>query len=92
MSNAALFDRTPGRAPLVTVEWVDICASETPTLALRWTVGFLLAVDYMSEGLPCVVTATTWDEDGWTEFDTYPSACVMNLDEMKEALDNATND
>lgn len=86
------FDLTPGGAPLVTVEWVDICAGETPGLALRWTVGYLLAVDYVSEGVPCVVTATTWDEGGWTEYDTFPAACVLNLAELRDMLEKEPTD
>ena len=60
------YQNSPGNAPVVTVEWVDITGGQDSAGAtLRWTLGHLLSVDHESEGIPCVVTAITWDEDGW---------------------------
>lgn len=84
-----LYDVTMAGAPLVTVEWVDITGCNEPGLSRRWTVGHLLAIDWISEGVPSVVTATTWDEDGWSDYSTYPCACVLNLADLREALQYA---
>lgn len=77
----------PGKARLVTVEWVDITGShDAPGLTRRWTDGRLLSVDYESEGVPCVVLGNTWDEDGWSDYSTFPASCVLNLDDLMETL------
>ena len=73
----------------MTVEWVDITGSHSaPGLTRRWTDGRLLSVDYESEGVECVVLGSTWDEDGWTDYSTFPSACVLNLGELREELEH----
>lgn len=77
----------PKRAPLVTVEWVDITgSSDAPGLTRRWTDGRLLAVDFESEGVPCVVLGITRDEDGWSDYSTFPASCVLNLDDLVDEL------
>ncbi len=77
----------PGKARLVTVEWVDITSDvSTPGLTCRWTDGRLLSVDFDSEGVPCVVLGNTWDEDGWSDYSTFPASCVLNLDDLVEAI------
>jgi hypothetical protein len=60
---------TPGGAPLVVVEWLDIASGED--IVRRWTTGWLLSTTYVSEGRQCVRTAITWDESGWDELSTY---------------------
>ena len=75
------------KAPLVTVEWVDITGShDQPGLTRRWTDGRLLSVDYESEGVTCVVLGNTWDEDGWSDYSTFPASCVLNLAELVEFM------
>lgn len=77
----------PGKAPLVTVEWVDITGNAgEPGLTRRWTDGRLLSLDFESEGVACVVLGQTWDEDGWSDYSTFPASCVLNLDELVEKL------
>lgn len=81
------FDTPPRRAPIVTVEWVDITGSQShPGLTRRWTDGRLLSVDWADEGQECVVLGSTWDEDGWTDFSTFPLGCVLNIEELREAI------
>lgn len=76
------------RAPLVEVEWVDICDHNTdPGLALQYTEGRLLAVDFESEGIDCVVLAHSRDVDReWCGFSTFPASVVLNLADLYEAL------
>lgn len=82
-----MFDLSPGQAPLVTVEWLDITGSGSdPGLTRRWSVGHLLAVGWESEGVPCVVVSTTWDEGGWSDYSTFPATCVLNLGDLREAM------
>lgn len=77
----------PTRAPLVTVEWLDIASSiSEPGLVRRWTDGRLLAVDHESEGVPCVLLGATWDEGGWSDYSTFPASVVVNLDDLRQAL------
>ncbi len=76
----------PGTAPLVTVEWVDITGGTAPGLTRRWTDGRLLDVEYESEGVLCVVLGTTWDEDGWSDYNTFPASCVLNIDDLVDVL------
>jgi hypothetical protein len=83
-------DGSPLQSPLVTVEWVDITGShEKPGLTRRWTDGRLLSVNYESEGVTCVVLGSTWDEDGWTDYNTFPAACVLNIEELRTAIGEA---
>lgn len=82
-----MIDVPPGKAPLVTVEWLDITGtSDEPGLSRRWTDGRLLSVNYTSEGAPCVVLGQTWDEDGWSDYSTFPASVVCNMDDLLEAL------
>lgn len=74
-------DVGPKEARLVHVEWLDITSGEDTELTRRWTVGHLLSTTHMSEGLECTVTGITWDEDGWTEFSTYPNAIILSLED-----------
>lgn len=83
-------DIKPGQAPLVTVEWVDITSAGAPGLTRRWTDGRLLSLDYESEGVVCVVIGNTWDEDGWSDYSTFPATCVLNIEDLREAADHAS--
>lgn len=74
-------DVGPKEARLVHVEWLDITGGDDISLTRRWTVGHLLSTTHMSEGLECTVTGITWDEDGWTEFSTYPNAVILSLED-----------
>lgn len=70
-------------AKRVEIEWIDICCAQDGTgLARRWTLGYLLDEELESEGLPCVVLAQTWDEDGWADFYTIPHAVVVSIEEI----------
>jgi hypothetical protein len=83
---------TPGKAPLVTVEWVDITGTASePGLVRRWTDGRLLAVDFESETKACVVLGQTWDEDGWSDYSTFPASCVLNIDELRQEYNAVTS-
>jgi len=80
-------DVSPGQASLVTVEWVDITGTASePGLVRRWTDGRLLSVDFVSETVECVVLGQTWDEDGWSDYSTFPASCVLNLEELRHCL------
>ena len=74
-------DVGPRDARLVHVEWLDITGdSGSIGLARRWTVGHLLSTTHISEGVECTVTGITWDEDGWSEFSTYPNSVIVSLE------------
>lgn len=75
-------DVHPNEARKVHVEWLDITGtSDGPMLSRRWTLGHLLSTTHISEGVECVVTAITWDEDGWIDFATYPKTIVLSLED-----------
>lgn len=83
-----LSEETPGAVPIVVVEWADITGDQSePGLTRRWTVGWLLGREVISEGLPCVVVAATWDEGGWQDFSTIPEGVVLSLDVIGEDED-----
>lgn len=76
-------DVSPSSAKLVSVEWLDITGSgHDPGLTRRWSVGYLLSTTMISEGAPCVVLGTTWDEDGWSDFSTFPVSIVLTMEEV----------
>lgn len=70
-------DLTPGSAPLVIVEWLDIASGVE--IIRRWTTGWLLSTSYVSEGRQCIHTASTWDESGWDELSTYKLDDVVRI-------------
>lgn len=80
--------KSPADVPAVEVEWLDITGDpEAPGLLKRWSEGWLLSVDFESHGRPCVVIATTWDEQsGFTEYSTFPVTVVENYDRLVEEL------
>lgn len=70
-------------ASRVEVEWIDICCDQGGVgLSRRWTLGYLLDREYESEGLPCLVLAQTWDEDGWADYYTIPHVVVVSVEEI----------
>ena len=76
-------DIGPSEARLVTVEWLDSASDiGEPGLVRRWTDGRLLASDYESEGVPCVVLGNTWDENGWGDFSTFPASIVLSVEDV----------
>jgi len=75
-------DVSPQEARKVHVEWIDITGtSDSPSLSRRWTLGHLLSTTFVSEGVECVVLGNTWDEDGWTDFSTFPYSVVLSLED-----------
>ena len=86
-------DLGANKAPLVAIMWVDINYNPGfPKGCLRRTEGRLLCTNLNCEGVPHVVIAHTFDEDGWSDFDTFPAACCQNLDELQSALDSVGSD
>ena len=76
------YDKVPSHCPVVHVEWLDITGdSDGPGLTRRWSLGHLLSTTYISEGVVCTVLGSTWDEDGWTDYDTFPNSVVLSLEE-----------
>jgi hypothetical protein len=77
------YEIPPSQAKLVTVEWLDITGSgDEPQLTRRWSVGHLLSTTFISEGAECVVLGTTWDEDGWSDYSTFPASVVLTIEEV----------
>lgn len=77
------YDTPPSGAKPVIVEWVDITgSSDSPGLTRRWSIGHLLSSTYSSEGATCVVLGTTWDEDGWSDYSTFPANVVLSVEEI----------
>ena len=73
----------PNSSGWVTVEWLDITGSHSdPGLTRRWTVGKVLSSTFVSEGVECVVLGTTWDEDGWSDFSTFPKAIIVSQEKL----------
>ena len=71
---------SPGAAKAVVVEWLDITGSSgDPGLTRRWTLGYLLSATFISEGVECTVLGHTWDEDGWTDIDTFPNSVIVGV-------------
>jgi hypothetical protein len=75
-------NKTPGNAPIVVVEWLDITSDKD--IARRWSVGWLLSSTYISENRTCLRTAMTWDEDGWDELSTYKLSDVAYIHYVEE--------
>lgn len=72
----------PGSVKPSVVEWLDITGTENePELSRRWTLGYVLSTTFTSEGMECTVVGTTWDEDGWSGFSTFPNAIIVSLEE-----------
>jgi hypothetical protein len=77
-----LYETPPNSKP-VCVEWLDITGSGgSPGLTRRWTTGHLLSTTHVSEGVQCTVLGTTWDEDGWTDFNTFPNSIIVSVEEL----------
>ena len=75
-------DITPRGCRIVHVEWLDITGTtDEPGLDRRWTLGHLLSTTHISEGVECTVLGTTWDEDGWADFATFPNEIVLTLED-----------
>jgi hypothetical protein len=75
-------ERTPGNSPLVIVEWLDIADDEN--VIRRWSVGWLVDEDLVSEGRECIKIYGTWDEDGWDDPSTFKKADVEYIDYVGE--------
>lgn len=74
-------DMMPHDCKPVHVEWLDITGtSNSPELARRWTLGHLLSTTFISEGVECTVLGITWDEDGWTDFSTFPNSIILSVE------------
>ena len=77
-------DQTPRKCKIVHVEWLDITGtSDSPELSRRWTLGHLLSTDFVSEGVECTVLGITWDEDGWSDYSTFPNSIVVSREDAK---------
>ena len=72
----------PGSAKASVIEWLDITGtSDGPELSRRWTLGYVLSTTFLSEGVECTVLGITWDEDGWSDFSTFPNSIIVSLEE-----------
>lgn len=75
-------DLSPNSCRCVHAEWLDITGtSDGPELSRRWTLGHLLSTTFISEGVECTVLGITWDEDGWTDFSTFPNSIILSLED-----------
>lgn len=81
----------PERGDLVRVEWRDIYEDVTgdpdrPQLARRTSFGLFWG-STVQDGIPCIVTTTTRDEQGTNQlgYCIYPSSCVVKLTIVKKA-------
>ena len=83
-------DLGANQAPRVDVQWAGINYNPGfPKGVLRRTEGRLLCTNLNCEGVPHVVVAHTFDEDGWSDFDSFPAACCTNLGDLESALKHA---